>query len=190
MRGRAGRSPDAVVVPAPIRRTGRACAARGQRAGIGYPPAPSGPAMSLDAITEYVHQQIPITAQLGARVERYDGDSVTLAAPLAPNLNHQATAFGGSLSALAILAGWVLVHLQLRDQGVAARVLIQRSAVEFVAPLDGDLVATAMLPPAPAWHRFLATLARHRSARVTVPSSVASGARVGARHEGVYVAAR
>lgn len=146
--------------------------------------------MPLDEITSYVHAQIPITARLGARVEEYDGDSVRLSAPLALNLNHQATAFGGSLSAIAILSGWVLVHLQLRDRGVAARIIIQRSAFDFVAPVDGDFTATAMLPPAQTWHRFLATLSRHHSARVSVSSSVACASGIGGRHEGIYVATR
>lgn len=154
------------------------------------PSCLAGPDMPLDEITAYVHAQIPITASLGARVEAYDGDLVRLSAPLAPNLNHQATAFGGSLSAIAILSGWVLVHLRLRDHGIAARVIIQRSSFEFVAPVDGDFSATAMLPPAQAWHRFLATLARHHRARVSVSSSVACASAVGGRHEGIYVATR
>jgi thioesterase domain-containing protein len=146
--------------------------------------------MTLDEITAYVHAHIPITAALGARVVHVDARSVQLRAPLAPNLNHRGTAFGGSLSALAILAGWVLVHLQLRDRGISARLVIQRSVLDFDAPLDGDFTATGMLPAAPAWDRFLATLARHRSARVTVVSTLASASGEGGRHEGTYVATR
>ncbi len=146
--------------------------------------------MTLDEITAYVHQHIPITASLRARIEWYDGDSVRVSAPLAPNLNHTGTVFGGSLSAVAILSGWVLLHLQLQDRGIAARVVIQRTALEFEAPVDGDFTATATLPQAPAWDRFLATLSRHRSARVTVASSLACASGVGGRHEGTYVATR
>jgi thioesterase domain-containing protein len=147
--------------------------------------------MTLDEITAYLHEHIPVTASLGARVEAYDGASVRLSAPLAPNLNHRATAFGGSLSAVAILSGWALVHLSLRDRGIAAQVVIQRSALDFDAPIAGDFTATATRPDPAAWDRFLATLARHRSARVTVASTLAgpSGA-AGGRHEGVFVATR
>ncbi len=146
--------------------------------------------MPLDDVTAYLHEHIPVTASLGVRVERYDGDSVRLSAPLLPNLNHRATAFGGSLSAVAILSGWVLLHLQLRARGVTARIVIQRSAFDFEAPVDGDFTATATLPPAPAWNRFLATLSRHHSARVTVPSVLACASGEGGRHEGTYVATR
>lgn len=146
--------------------------------------------MTVDEITAYVHEHIPITRSLAARVEHYDGQSVRLVAPLRPNLNHRATAFGGSLSSVAILSGWVLLHLQLRDQGVANRLVIQRSVLDFEAPVDGDFTATSTLPPGPAWNRFLATLARHRSARVTVSSTLACSSGVGGRHEGTYVAVR
>ncbi len=146
--------------------------------------------MTLDEITSYRHEQIPMTRSLGVRVEHYDGTSVRLAAPLEPNSNHHDTAFGGSLSSLAILSGWVLVHLQLRERGIASGLVIQRSAMEFEAPVDGDFTATAVLPPAAAWNRFLATLSRHRAARVTVSSTVACPSGEGGRHEGTYVAVR
>ncbi len=146
--------------------------------------------MNLDEITAYGHQHIPITASLGARGEHYDRAAVRLGAPLAPNLNHRATAFGGSLSAVGILSGWVLLHLKLRELGIAARLVIQRSTMEFEAPVDGDFTATATLPAEATWRRFLATLSRHRAARVSVASLVTCGAAVGGRHEGTYVATR
>ena len=146
--------------------------------------------MTLDEITAYVHEHIPITARLGARVEDYDGSSVRLSAPLAPNLNHRGTGFGGSLSTLAILSGWVLVHLQLRERGVAAEVVIQRASLDFEAPVDGDFTATATLPAPAVWDRFLATLRRHRQARVIVPSTLRCASGVAGHHEGTFVASR
>ncbi|HEY6097971.1 MAG TPA: YiiD C-terminal domain-containing protein, partial [Anaeromyxobacter sp.] len=90
--------------------------------------------MSLAEITAYLHAHIPITRSLGAAAVRHDGTSLTLSAPLAPNLNHRGTAFGGSMSALALLAGWGVVHLALRDLGVETRLVVQRSAMDFLEP--------------------------------------------------------
>ncbi len=146
--------------------------------------------MTLDEITAYLHAHMPITRSLGARVVGYDGASVRLGAALAPNLNHFGTAFGGSLSALAILSGWTLLHLQLRERGIANRLVIQRSVYDFATPVDGDFTATSLLPDAATWDRFLATLARHRVARVSVTTTVASASGPGGRHEGTYVAER
>jgi thioesterase domain-containing protein len=144
--------------------------------------------MTLDEITAFVHARIPSTAGLAARVEHYDGASLRLAAPLAPNVNHRGTAFGGSLSALAILSGWLLLHLKLREGGLSARLVIQRSATDYDAPVDGDFTATATLPAAGAWERFLRTLGRHRRARLTVASTLSCASGQGGRHEGTFVA--
>lgn len=146
--------------------------------------------MTLDELTAYLHAHIPSTRALGARAARSDGTSLRLEAPLAPNLNHAGTAFGGSLSAIALLAGWAVVHLRLREHGVANRLVVQRSAMEFLAPVDGDFAATARIPSPEAWRRFLATLERHGRARLTVPVEVACRSGLCARHEGTYAAVR
>lgn len=144
--------------------------------------------MTSAELTRYLHEHIPVTRALGVTAEEWDGRSVRLAAPLAPNLNHRATAFGGSLSAVAILSGWALVHLALRAERIEARVVIQRTELDFEEPVDGDFTSTATLPPAIEWERFLATLRRHRRARLTVRSTLRGPSGVGGEHVGTYVA--
>ena len=144
--------------------------------------------MNLDEITAYLHAHIPITRSLGAVAVARDPAGLTLAAPLGANLNHRGTAFGGSMSALAILAGWGLVHLALRERGLETRLVIQRSAMEFLAPVEGDFAATATLPAPEDWDRFVATLSRHGRGRVTLAAAVTCGSVLGAKHEGTYAA--
>lgn len=146
--------------------------------------------MSLDEITAYLHAHIPVTRSLGAAVVRREAASLTLAAPLAANANHFGSAFGGSMSALAILAGWSVVHLALVERGITAQLVIQRSTIEFLSPVGADFTATATLPGPEPWERFLATLARHRRGRVTVAVTVSCGAAVAATHQGTYAALR
>jgi thioesterase domain-containing protein len=169
---------------------GEASEPRGSGASVSSWEGATNTTMTLDELTAYLHAAMPITRNLGARVEAYDGGSVRVAAPLAPNLNHFATAFGGSLAAVAILSGWVLLDLQLRERGIVNRLVVQRSAFDFEAPVDGDFTATSVLPPPAAWNRFLATLARHHLARVTVSTTIACASGVRGRHEGTYVATR
>ncbi len=146
--------------------------------------------MTLDEVTQYLHEHIPLTRHLGATVAHWDGNTVRLSAPLAPNLNHRGTAFGGSLSALAIVCGWTLLHLALRERGVSHRIVIQSSKMDFAEPVDGDFTATSALPDPARWDRFLTTLRRHDRARIVVTSSVESPDVVGGSHEGTYVALR
>ncbi len=146
--------------------------------------------MTLSEITSYLRDHIPLSRHLGAVVQSYDGVSISLGAPLAPNLNHRNTAFGGSLSALAILSGWALLHLTLRERRIPNRLVIQRSTLDFREAVDGDFTASSTLPVAAEWDRFLSTLARHDRARVSVPGAIHCASKMGGSHEGVYVALR
>lgn len=146
--------------------------------------------MTPDELTAYLHEHIPVTRALGVVAEAWDGATLRLAAPLAPNLNHRSTAFGGSLSAVAILSGWALVHLALRDRGIEARVVIQRTELDFEDPVDGDFTATSTLPAEEAWSRFLSTLTRHGRARVEVTATLRGPSGTGGEHRGTYVAVR
>lgn len=143
--------------------------------------------MTPDETTAYLHRHIPLTAALGARVLDCGGERVRIAAPLAPNLNHRNTAFGGSLATLGILSGWTLLHFALRNAGIEARLVIQHSECEYLEPAAEEFVAESCLPAA-SWPRFLATLQRHRRARIRVESVIHAGAHEAVRGSGTYVA--
>ena len=141
-------------------------------------------------IQTYLHEHIPLSADMGVTVLVADQSGVRLRAPLGPNINHRQTVFGGSAGTLATLAAWALVHFRLRGEepGAAFRVVIRRSTVNYPAPLLDDFEAYAPAPPAERWERFLATLRRRGKARLTVMASVTSDGVVGATFEGEFVA--
>jgi len=62
--------------------------------------------VTLGELQDYLHEHIPISSAMGVRVVACDESGVRLTAPLYPNINHRATVFGGSASAVAILAAW------------------------------------------------------------------------------------
>ncbi len=124
--------------------------------------------MGPDAVQRYLHQHIPLSSAMETRVTAATASEVVMEAPLAPNLNHRATAFGGSVAALAILAGWTLVHLRLHAEGIEARTVIQRSDVRYLAPVGGTFDARAGEPSPEAWQRFLTSLRRWGRGRVRI----------------------
>ena len=69
--------------------------------------------MLPDQLERYLHEHIPLSKAMGVSVLSVGEEAVTLRAPLAPNINHRETVFGGSASALAILAAWSLLHTRL-----------------------------------------------------------------------------
>ncbi|MGH8456716.1 MAG: YiiD C-terminal domain-containing protein [Stenotrophobium sp.] len=143
--------------------------------------------MTPDEITEYLHRNIPLTRALGVRVLRCETACAEISAPLAPNLNHRGTAFGGSLATLGIVSGWTLLHFALQREGIEARLVIQNSNCDFMEPAAGELTAVTRMPAA-EWDRFLAALRRGRRARICVKTEIMAVDRQVVTHEGTYVA--
>jgi thioesterase domain-containing protein len=138
------------------------------------------------SLERYLHDHIPLSAAMEVSVLQAAEDCVVLSAPLAPNINHRDTVFGGSASALAILAAWSLVHVRLAP--ASYRIVIQRNQIDYTAPMLGEFTASASLVEAASWDRFLRLLERRGRARIRVGVALRSGGVEAARLEGDFVA--
>jgi thioesterase domain-containing protein len=146
--------------------------------------------MQATDIERYLHQHIPLSRAMGVQVLAASPDAVRLGAPLAPNINHRETVFGGSASALAILAAWTLLYVRLEDQGVHARVVIQRNSMRYDKPMAATFYAVASAPDAATWKKFTALLARKGRARIALQAAVECDGRTAGVLEGEFVAFR
>lgn len=139
-------------------------------------------------VQRYLYQVIPLSAAMGVEVRTASVRHVRLAAPLKPNVNHTETVFGGSAAALATLSAWTLLHLRLEDAQSGARLVIQRSRMEYEKPIPGDFEAVCDFGDDGLWARFRETLERRGRARLTLAAHlVHEKARV-ASFEGDFVA--
>ncbi|MBI5890555.1 MAG: YiiD C-terminal domain-containing protein [Nitrosomonadales bacterium] len=145
-------------------------------------------AITPQALQDYLHAHIPLSGAMAVEVRAATPQSVLLAAPLAPNINHRDTVFGGSASALAILAAWGLLHVSMLDANIEARLVIQKSNMSFDLPMPGDFSAEANTPAPEKWQRFLATLLKHKRARINIQSVVHCDGKVAGRFDGDFVA--
>jgi len=84
----------------------------------------------LRAAEKFFHEQIPITRAMGLRVVANDERGFTVEAPVALNSNHLRTAFGGSINAVATLAAYGFLWLELKD--AAVHVVVAESAIRFL----------------------------------------------------------
>jgi thioesterase domain-containing protein len=108
--------------------------------------APSISVQTGPELEAVMHQLIPISVQMGLSVSHYDGATLELQAPLAPNINHQSSAFGGSLLAGCALAGWGLLQLQLGHLGRMGNVVVAEAESKFLAPVYTSLRVRCGLP--------------------------------------------
>jgi hypothetical protein len=96
-------------------------------------------------LERYLHEHIPLSRAMGVAVDSATTDGVRLRAPLAPNINHRETVFGGSASALCILAAWQRLDAMLARKG-RARIEIQ-ATLEYcgraAGRFTGEFVAIA-----------------------------------------------
>src|SRR2546428_12629726 len=107
--------------------------------------------IDLRETENFLHQKIPITHAMGVRVTGYDEQALVLEAPLALNHNHLGTAFGGSLGSMAMLAGYALLWLELRDH--ECHVVIRERTISFRRPLRGDIQAGCHPPEVAAMEK-------------------------------------
>ena len=125
---------------------------------------------------------------MGIGVVEASATRVTLSAPLAPNINHRETVFGGSACALAILSAWTLLYLRLQQTKIDSRVVIQRNTMSYDLPIIGDFIACAALHDEAIWERFIETLRRRTRARISLTAELhCDGIQVG-KLVGDYVA--
>lgn len=144
--------------------------------------------MDARTLNDYLRKKIPLTRSMGVRVVRSASEQIVLRAPLKPNRNHQHTGFGGSISTLALLAAWSLVHTRLADEGIPHHLVVRRQETIYRRAITGSLVATATLINEADWLRFRRTLQRRRKASIPVVATLEQDGQCAANFRGDFVA--
>ena len=147
--------------------------------------------MQLERLTQTLHHEIPLSQTLGISLLDYVDYKLRVTAPLALNINHKQTAFGGSLYAVAVLAGWSVVNLRLAeyDESLPGRceVVIYHSDMRYLNGVNGDFVATVAQSPTLREERFIQRLLRHGKMSCTESIEVEQAGEVKARLTAKYV---
>ena len=143
--------------------------------------------MNVNDLREYLYRHIPISSAMQIEVIHASIEEVVLSAPLAPNINHRDTVFGGSASALAIFSAWSLLHLRARYFDMAGRLVIQSNHMHYDAPIAGTFQAVCKFDDAVTWERFTRMYKRHGRARIEVKSELEFANSTAGRFEGEFV---
>ncbi len=155
------------------------------------PPLKSAdaPAERAGRLERYMHAHIPLVAQMQVKVADFDGSGLKLTAPLAPNINHERTAFGGSLASLMTLACWGYLWLLLEDEQ-PLHMVVNEARVNYLKPVSTDLEALCPPPQAAVLDKFRQTLARRGKARIGLDAEMLQGGLPAARYAGSFVVYR
>ncbi|KIY42455.1 thioesterase [Pseudomonas sp. 10-1B] len=122
-----------------------------------------------------LHSDIPLTREMGLEVIDWQQHTLRLQLPLAANVNHKSTMFGGSLYCAAVLAGWGWLHLRLRELGIDdGHIVVQEGQISYPLPVTGAAVARCAAPDEKTWARFLNMYQRRGRARLTLETTVSN----------------
>ncbi len=142
------------------------------------------------ALADYLAQHLPLVKALGVRVAEASDATVRLEVPLEPNLNHEQTAFGGSIAAVGMLGGWGLIWVRARSLGVMPRLVIAESQTRYIRPIDQDFAAECTWPGDDVWRQSAVALRRHGRARIELRTELSVDGKVAAVHDGTFAVLR
>lgn len=100
----------------------------------------------LAQLQQIWHETIPVSKFMQITPLGFDGTSLTVTAPLAPNINLHHTMFAGSIYTLMTLTGWGMVWLQQKAQGVEADIVLADAKIKYRAPVTTAPISQVIWP--------------------------------------------
>lgn len=132
--------------------------------------------------------EIPITKAMQIKVKSWQDSTLSLDFPLAPNINHMSSAFGGSLYCGAVTAGWSWIHLRLKELGITdGHIVIQAGEIAYPYPVLGDAIVICYPPDEKDWVKFEKTFQRYRKGRLQLNTVVLYESKEAVVFKGQYV---
>lgn len=147
---------------------------------------------ALDELERLITEKMPITQHLEFELAADEQGRLRASAPLQPNANHMGSAFGGSLSMLATVTGWAMVHQVMQDAMEDMRrrveVMIQESDIEYLNPVYEKISVVCEPPDEDAKERFREMLDRWGRARIELECKINAAGERAVTFLGRYVA--
>jgi thioesterase domain-containing protein len=150
--------------------------------------------VKVPAFELFLHEMIPLAKAMGVGVEVSDDRALVLTAPKEQNKNSLNTAFGGSLVALATLAGYGVVWELMKDDKKTEKpvwhIVVKESRAAYRRPVIGDLRAICERPAQAAIAEFKEALARYGKAKLKLRASIIEDGNVAVDVQAAFVVSR
>jgi thioesterase domain-containing protein len=89
---------------------------------------------------------IPLLSAMQLSFVDYKNLTLTVEAPLAPNINNKGTAFGGSIASICLFSGWAVSTLAFTDSGILnTEIVVYKNDMTFERPARGQLTVKAYI---------------------------------------------
>lgn len=169
--------------------------------------------MSPETLTAYLHRSIPLTAAMKMTAVESSQSRIALRCPISPNVNHHQTAFGGSLAAAMMLAGWAMMRVRMGAAGLlnttglewsspvlgddsstappanpTVRLVVSKTSTDFLHPVTNDFVTECRFADEVTWDRFVERFRANHWAKLRLQSQIIGETDAAARMKSTYVA--
>lgn len=131
--------------------------------------------MNKNSLLKFLNEEIPLTKSLGLEIVSITEAGAKIRAPLGPNHNHLGSAFGGSLSTMMILSGYIWLYDALLKNKFEAHVILSKEEAEYLIPVTSDIEVLAKAPTEAQWKKFADAFQRRGLARITLQSEIRMG---------------
>lgn len=136
----------------------------------------------------YLYKNIPLSRAMGLSAVCATPERIVLSTPLEPNINHKSTAFGGSLQAVATLACWSLLYVNLQDLARPSEIVITNSNIDYIKPVTGRFDAVANLPEPTRWNHFRKMFDRRGRGRIRLAAHILQDGDMAVDYTGSFAA--
>ncbi|MCY6355936.1 YiiD C-terminal domain-containing protein [Clostridium sp. ZS2-4] len=137
---------------------------------------------------QYLHKKIPITKTMKFSILEFTPYKVRVVAKLEANTNHMSTAFGGSINSLMTVCGWSMAYINIKEIDPNAHIVLQKSNINYLAPINNDFVAECVLSDAEDKKNFLEMYNERKKSKLKLKVSCYDGETLAAEFQGQYVA--
>jgi thioesterase domain-containing protein len=145
-------------------------------------------AAALLELQQTLAREMPICTAMGIRPVSWDGCRLAMEMPLAPNRNHQYSAFAGSLNALCTIVGWGTVFLLLHHEARDGNIVIRRSNIRYLRPVRHEAIVARGLPLDPTGLEFFYEFLRSKgNSKIDIAAEIADADGPLASFQGSYV---
>ena len=97
----------------------------------------------INELQTFLHKEIPLTKDMGLEIKQFNGENILLKAPLINNINDKGSVFGGSSSALMIIAAWSLIKLNCEESQIEADIVVHKNETIWQKAMFQDLLLQA-----------------------------------------------
>lgn len=144
--------------------------------------------MNKEELQNYIRSNIPLCKAMDVHVLEASPRKVILSSPLAPNINHKKTAFGGSLHAIATMSCWALAFINFNRLKAKADLVIAESHVLYLRPVTQDILCTSLLEDSNSWNRFEKGFLKFGKSRLALQAKIFQDGHLAVEYNGQFAA--